>query len=302
MTFNPALIPVLAALSGQANVEGDTGNTSAARELKIAQALEYAGSDGVEPSDPLPPGEPPMPPQAETQADAGTNADDALLEGRRRPGAERILPERVRQENAGAVRAPPPEAFPGDPDFPVPDRWRLSETLGLAPKERFFDPYNQNTYKGDRPLCIASEEESERRAKAGLPKCRTPRFLGLKSEDWFLVLGATSDTVIESRSFPIPVGVQTTGNPGSVDVFGRSHSAVFAQTFIFSASLLKGSTAFKPPEIEYRIALAVQGNHVNVPERRVLFVEPSKPSHRTDHFLGVQEAFIDYHIRNVSDR
>lgn len=302
MTFNPALIPVLAALSGQANVQGDTGNTSAARELKIAQALEYAGSDGVEPSDPLPPGEPPMPPQAETEADAGTNADDALLEGRRRPGAERILPERVRQENAGAVRAPPPEAFPGDPDFPVPDRWRLSETLGLAPKERFFDPYNQNTYKGDRPLCIASEEESERRAKAGLPKCRTPRFLGLKSEDWFLVLGATSDTVIESRSFPIPVGVQTTGNPGSVDVFGRSHSAVFAQTFIFSASLLKGSTAFKPPEIEYRIALAVQGNHVNVPERRVLFVEPSKPSHRTDHFLGVQEAFIDYHIRNVSDR
>ncbi len=302
MTFNPALIPVLAALSGQANVEGDTGNTSAARELKIAQALEYAGSDGVEPSDPLPPGEPPAPPQAETEADAGTNADDALLEGRRRPGAERILPEQVRQENAGAVRAPPPEAFPGDPDFPVPDRWRLSETLGLAPKERFFDPYNQNTYKGDRPLCIASEEESERRAKAGLPKCRTPRFLGLKSEDWFLVLGATSDTVIESRSFPIPVGVQTTGNPGSVDVFGRSHSAVFAQTFIFSASLLKGSTAFKPPEIEYRIALAVQGNHVNVPERRVLFVEPSKPSHRTDHFLGVQEAFIDYHIRNVSDR
>jgi hypothetical protein len=39
-----------------------------------------------------------------------------------------------------------------------------------------------------------------------------------------------------------------------------------------------------------------------VPERRVLFVEPSKPSHRSDHFLGVQEAFIDYHLRNVSDR
>lgn len=87
-----------------------------------------------------------------------------------------------------------------------------------------------------------------------------------------------------------------------MDVFGRSHSEVFAQTFIFSASLLKGSTAFKPPEIEYRIALALQGNYVNVPEKRVLFVQPSKPSHRTDYFLGVQEAFVDYHIRNVSDR
>jgi hypothetical protein len=34
----------------------------------------------------------------------------------------------------------------------------------------------------------------------------------------------------------------------------------------------------------------------------VLFVEPSKPTHRTDQFLGVQEAYIDYHLRNLSDR
>ena len=34
----------------------------------------------------------------------------------------------------------------------------------------------------------------------------------------------------------------------------------------------------------------------------MLFVEPSKPSHRFDHFVGVQEAFFDYHFRNVSDR
>jgi hypothetical protein len=77
---------------------------------------------------------------------------------------------------------------------------------------------------------------------------------------------------------------------------------VFSQTFIAGAALIKGQTAFKPPEVEYRLTLALNVNHVNVPERRVLFVEPSKPSHRTDHFLGVQEAFIDYHIRNTSDR
>jgi hypothetical protein len=33
-----------------------------------------------------------------------------------------------------------------------------------------------------------------------------------------------------------------------------------------------------------------------VPERRVLFVEPSKGTTRLDHFLGVQEAFVDYHF------
>ena len=37
-------------------------------------------------------------------------------------------------------------------------------------------------------------------------------------------------------------------------------------------------------------------------ERRILSVKPSQHTHRTDHFLGVQEAFIDYHLRNVSAR
>jgi len=41
---------------------------------------------------------------------------------------------------------------------------------------------------------------------------------------------------------------------------------------------------------------------VDVPERRVLFVEPSKTSNRFDYFLGVQEFFFDYHFRNTSDR
>ncbi|MET0240692.1 MAG: hypothetical protein ABW184_12430, partial [Sphingobium sp.] len=169
-------------------------------------------------------------------------------------------------------------------------------------KERWFDPYHQNTYKGDRPLCIPTEEEQAERKAHGRPRCATPKLLGLKHEDWFLAVSAVSDTVVEPRSFPIPGGDQTTERPGQLDVFGRDYSIVGSQTFIVGASLFKGSTAFKPPEIEYRVALAFNVNYVNVPERRVLNVEPSKASQRTDHFLGVQEVFIDYHIRNVSDR
>jgi len=108
--------------------------------------------------------------------------------------------------------------------------------------------------------------------------------------------------VIEPRTFPIPVGVQTTQRPGSIDVFGDDASYVISQTFIAAASLIKGSTAFMPPHIEYRVALAFNMSYVDVPERRVLFVEPSKPSHRFDHFVGVQEAFVDYHLRNTSKR
>lgn len=244
----------------------------------------------------------PPPPPENWQEILGedVDADGALIDGRKRPGYQRDLPEQVTQENPGAVRPPPPEAFPTD-QVPIPDRWRLIQSLGVV-KERWFDPYNQNTYKGDRPLCLPTDEEAERRAQAGLPKCRTPKILGLKQDDWFLVVNAISDTVVEPRTFPIPVGVQTTQRPGSLDVFGKDASYVLSQTFIAGFALIKGSTAFKPPDVEYRLTLAYNINHVNVPERRVLFVEPSKPSRRTDHFLGVQELFIDYHLRNTSDR
>ena len=244
--------------------------------------------------DPVPP-----PPPEDWEKLIGQDAPEALIEGRRKPGYQAPLPEAVTQDNPGAIRPPPPEAFPTD-QLPVPDRWRIMTSLcpakggdqslytlfgGLRSVCRSkADPYHQNILKGDLPL----------------PEGKRPGFL--KGDDWFVALSATSDSVLEPRTFPIPVGVQTTERSGSLDVFGKDTSLVASQTFILGASLIKGSTAFKPPEIEYRIALAFNVNHVDVPERRVLFVQPDRPSHRTDHFLGVQEAFIDYHIRNTSDR
>ena len=235
----------------------------------------------AQPGEPVPP--PPPDNWEEILNAPEVGADEQSIEGRRRPGYEAPLPDAVTQDNAGAVRAPPPEAFPVD-QVPIPDRWRLIESLGVV-KERWFDPYGQNTLKGDRPI---------NREKV--------KWLPIKGEDWFFVANAVSDTVIEPRTFPIPVGVQTTERPGSIDVFGKDASYVLSQTFIGGFALIKGSTAFKPPDIEYRLTLAYNINHVNVPERRVLFVEPSKPSHRTDHFLGVQELFVDYHLANTSDR
>ncbi|MGH6787749.1 MAG: hypothetical protein ACREBO_13050 [Novosphingobium sp.] len=244
------------------------------------------------------PAEPP-PPEPETERPAPPEVDPGVIEGRRRPGFESGLPEAVTQDNPGAVRAPPPEAFPTD-QFPLPDRWRVM--TGLCPSKSGdasvfalwpglsqvcrgkLDPFHQNLLKGDLPLA----------------KGKRPGFL--KGDDWFFSASLVSDSVFEPRTFPIPVGVQTTERPNSLDVFGKDASFVLSQTFLASAALTKGNTAFKPPEIEYRVALALNLNYVEVPEKRVLFVEPSKPSHRFDHFLGVQELFVDYHIRNVSER
>ena len=229
-----------------------------------AQAVPHAAQPPAEvPPEAAPPagGEPPP-------------TIDDILAGRRIPGRVKELPPPVVQENPGAVRAPPPEAFPHD-EVPIPDRWRLAGALGVT-KPRWFDPYNQNFLKGDIPI--------------------------KGTHDWFFAFTGVSDTVVEPRSFPIPVGVQTTSRPGSLDVFGKDTSLVLAQTFIAAASIIKGSTAYKPPEIEFRVALAFQDNYVDVPEKRVLYVQPSKPSHRNDAFVGVQELFVDYHLRNVSDR
>src|ERR1700754_4383595 len=69
---------------------------------------------------------------------------------RRRPGRrEQLPPAEAPQVNAKGLDAPPPEAFPTD-QIPVPDRWRLIEAVGVHSK--WFDPYSQNTIKGDRPL------------------------------------------------------------------------------------------------------------------------------------------------------
>jgi hypothetical protein len=228
---------------------------------------------------PPPPAVPEAAPQAED--DAPPPVDDESIAGRRRPGYTGPRPEAVTQDNPGAVRAPPPEAFPTD-QIPIPDRWRLADSLGLV-SPRWFDPYNHNTLKGDRPL-------------------NADKIPFITGHDWFLSANLVSDTVFEPRTFPIPVGVQTTQRPGSLDVFGKDASYVLSQTFIAGAALIKGNTAFMPPHVEYRLTLALNVNYADVPERRILFVEPSKPSHRLDHFLGVQEAFVDYHIRNVSAR
>ncbi|HET6518562.1 MAG TPA: hypothetical protein VFG47_01920 [Geminicoccaceae bacterium] len=190
----------------------------------------------------------------------------------RRPGApEAPPPQPAPPVDPGAVSPPPPDAFPDD-FAPVPDRWRLMEDLGV--RERWYDPYNQNTLKGDRPIF---------------------------GEDWFIVLSAISDTVVEPRSTPVPVAIQS-GGPGAVNVFGDPEQFLFSETIIGSVSLIKGDTAFRPQDIELRLTGAYNYNYATAEERRFLTADPGRGTTRTDWHFGLQEAFLDYHIRNVSDR
>jgi hypothetical protein len=205
-------------------------------------------------------------------AHAETDPEIVVAQVQRRPGPSQPIPPPPEPPvDPGAVTVPPPEAFPGD-FIPVPDRWRLIENFGV--NERWWDPYNQNTLKGDRPIF---------------------------GEDWFINLSLISDSVFEPRSTPVPVGIQT-GAPGSNDVFGDTEQLFASQTLIASASLIKGNTAFKPQDLEFRLTFAYNYNYAWAEEDRFLNANPRDGHTRTDDFLGVQEAFVDYHIRNVSDR
>ena len=49
------------------------------------------------------------------------------------------------------------------------------------------------------------------------------------SPDWFFNLGVISDTLVEARRLPTPVGAQTTARPGAYDVFGQGKQTTVAR-------------------------------------------------------------------------
>ncbi len=190
---------------------------------------------------------------------------------RRRPGHPyEPLPQPVIQ-NPDAVN---PAPFDQAGEFlAVPDRWRIMEALGF--RHSLWDPYNQNTLKADKPI---------------------------KGDDHFFNLNLISDTVVEPRSIPTPVGPQGTGSAGELDVLGDINQLILAQTAIVGVNYYIGDTTFKPPEIEFRATLAFQYNRVNTQEARALQVDPRRGTDRDDGFIGVQELWVDKHLRDVSSR
>ena len=193
---------------------------------------------------------------------------------RQRPAASKKMPE-VRKPLPNSIKNRAPKIIKDHSTgfIPVPDRWRLIETLGVL--ESLADPYNRNPIKGDRPLF---------------------------GKDWFINLAVISDTVFEPRSFPTPIGVQSTRDENGLDLFGGADQFVFNENLIISLSLIKGDTAFKPPDYEFRLTPIINFNYAEVEEVRVLKADPRLGTERADRHFSLAEAFFDYHIRNVSDR
>jgi hypothetical protein len=200
----------------------------------------------------------------------GFAAEEGKPDTYRRPGSSRRLPPLEPYEGEGEVRIPR-APLPGA--LAVPDRWRLAEDIGV--KERWWDPYHQNTLKADRPIF---------------------------GQDWFFELSFISDTLINPRRLPTPIASQASERPGSLDTFGRGDQLGFNQNLILTTSLIKGDTVFRPPDLELRVTTVGNINYADVEERGVLNVDPDEGTTRLDGAAAFQQLFVDVHLGNKSDR
>ncbi len=207
-----------------------------------------------------------------------SNRDCAYQEKDVDPATGRVVERQRQQAPRRVVRAVQvsPVPRPKIDDFveavPIPDRWRIVDALGY--EQRWWDPYNQNDLKGDRPI----------------------------HDDWFFNVTAISDSVIEPRSVPTPVGLQSTLNPSSNNVFGGYDQYLFNQNLAVELVYYKGNTVFKPPDYEFRFTPVINYNYTEIDEILGLNVNPSEGDTRHDNHVGIQAAFFDKHLRNVSDR
>jgi len=167
-----------------------------------------------------------------------------------------------------------PEA-PATEDFQeTTDRWRIVPppyeiNVGKRP---FWDPYNQNKWKGDLPI---------------------------KGQDLFLNLTVTSDTLVDVFTIPTPSGVSAS-RPASISFFGRDLQTLFNQNVFLSADLFKGDTAFKP--FDWRIKGTLVGNlsHLATAENAIVKPDVRRGTSRTDGRGSLQELFVEVKLADLS--
>ncbi|WP_269620758.1 hypothetical protein [Zhongshania sp. BJYM1] len=174
-----------------------------------------------------------------------------------------------KNERQPSIPVPRLEDF--SPATAIPDRWRIVESLGY--ENNWYAPYNRNTLKADTPI----------------------------HDDWFFNLSIIADTVFEYRDVPTPVGIQTTANAGDLDLYGSTKQSQFVENLAVELVYYKGDTVFRPPDYEFRFTPVFNYNATKLDEKVGIDVLPSSGKTRYQDFAGLQAAFVDVHLRNVSE-
>jgi Carboxypeptidase regulatory-like domain len=177
-----------------------------------------------------------------------------------------------------AVEQIPPESanFSPNPDrwdIPMPE-WRRYETQADAPyvKGHWYDPFNRNRIKGDYPIF---------------------------GQRWFFNFTGTSETGFDGRRLPVPSGLNSQ-DPGTSKFFGRGEQAFVAEDLRFSFDLFRGDTSFRPVDVRIRLTPEINLNFLQTRERGLVNVDTRKGTNRFDSHIGLQEAFVEAKIRDLS--
>jgi hypothetical protein len=205
---------------------------------------------------------------------------------------------------------------------PVPDRWRI----GFAPWKRYTSgsiespfespetflwyPYQRSLLKGDVPII---------------------------GQDIFLDLTASANSVTEFKRVPMPSGVSA-ATAGASEFFGQSEALALQNNFGFELNLFKGETVFRPVDWAIKLEPVFNVNYLEASENGVVSPDPrgsigggtpppdnggvqnpgdvggilngqtgpagnqrgSGHTVRTKTFFAVQQAFVELHLKDLS--
>ena len=183
----------------------------------------------------------------------------------------------------GEAPAAAPEVIPPESaNFaPAPDRWDIAmpewrryETQPDAPyvKGHWYDPFNRNRIKADYPIF---------------------------GQRWFFNFTGTSETGFDGRRLPVPSGLNSE-DPGNSKFFGRGEQAFISENLRLSFDLFRGDTSFRPVDFRIRITPEINLNFLQTRERGIVNIDTRKGTSRFDTHIGLQEAFVEAKLRDLS--
>jgi hypothetical protein len=192
------------------------------------------------------------------------------------PGLNVPAPDVIAVESSSEQVPPASANFSPEPDrwdTAMPE-WRRYQEQHDAPyvKSHWYDPFNRNRLKGDYPIF---------------------------GQRWFFNFTGTSETAADGRRVPLPSGVDTE-RPDSSDFFGRGEQALLTQNLRFSFDLFRGDTSFRPVDFRVRFTPEINLNFLQTRERGIVNVDPREGVNRFDTHIGLQEAFVEAKIRDLS--
>ena len=127
-------------------------------------------------------------------------------------------------------------------------------------------------------------------------------FPVLGTEDLFLSVSGTQRLIFEQRNLPTPT--LTTGPQGSIvqSFFGRGEQSFVNLDLAISFDLFKGQQAFQPVDWRVKITPVFNMNYLGVEEVGIVNINAGNGDDRTTSHLSLQEAFVEYHLSDLTDR